>query len=671
MRRSAAITKTAQTFFRTLHAGVSASPPLQSALKSAGGFAAGFLLSGVQLLGRSIPASLALIAAQPFGFPCIFTYLGAAFGHYTLFGFSDALLPIAAGFLILAELCIFHDMLPNDRRWFVPTSAAVLYALIGFLFLLDRHFPPEDTVFFALQTLLLILLSVQFTAALSRHAGRARGVLALVLIAGCSQFRLFGSLPLSLILASAAVFIFLSEPNALYVAAACGLMLDITATHPTALTPLFCLTAMLCSVFGTQSKFIRAGAWLICSMLYVLFSPTPNAATFLCCMFGMLLSFFLPQTLIVSLLCDDGDSRGAPSAALARTADLLTRASALLSRNKTPNLEPTSAAIFDQAADQICRSCAKWNTCWKSHASDTYLALSNASSKILQRGSATASDLPRFFLDRCCHTESFLAAVNDALEQQLCRRQYQSRLREARAVVAAQYRALARLLQNCTEMSPVTVLPAFTPELGFRAKGVRGNSISGDRGSSFRSGDWYYVLLCDGMGSGRAAARESESAVAILRDLICTGFDAQDAMQMLNGIYLLRGDGSFSTVDLLQINLNTGEGFLHKWGAAPSYLKSGRRVKKLGAATPPPGLEPTCPPSCVRVSLHDEEMLVLVTDGAAGTQTEQCIREYYGESPRELASAIIASAAYAEPDDRTAVVVSLRPRLAAKIPTRA
>ncbi|MBQ1281169.1 MAG: SpoIIE family protein phosphatase, partial [Oscillospiraceae bacterium] len=599
-----------------------------------------------------------------------FTYLGSAVGHHTLFGFSEALLPIAAGFLIVCELYIFRDLLPSDRRWFVPTSASVLYALVGFLFLLDRNFPPEDTVFFALQTLLLALLSVQFSAALSsKNDPIARSLLALCLIAGSGQIRLFGTLPLSILLASAAVFIFLCEPNALHVAAACGLMLDLTGAHTAPLTPFFCLTAMLMGVFRIEAKLIRAGFWLICSMLYVLFSPTPDVAAFLCCVFGMLASFFLPQNLIVSLLTADDAACGTPSAALARTADLLARASLLLERNKTPNLEPTSAAVFDQAADQVCRSCAKWHTCWNAHASDTYLALSNASTKILQRGCADSSDLPRFFLERCCHTESFLAAVNDALEGQLCRRQYQNRLRESRAVVAAQYRALARLLRNCSEKPPVTVLPSFTPELGFRAKGVRGSSISGDRGSSFRNGEWYYVLLCDGMGSGRAAARESASAVAILRDLICTGFDAQDAMQMLNGIYLMRGDGSFSTVDLLQVNLSTGEGYLHKWGAAPSYIKSGRRVKKLGAATPPPGLESTAPPPCIRIALKDDEMLVLVSDGAAGTQTEQCIREYQGASPRELASAIIASSAFADADDRTAVVLSLRPRLASRIPS--
>ena len=38
------------------------------------------------------------------------------------------------------------------------------------------------------------------------------------------------------------------------------------------------------------------------------------------------------------------------------------------------------------------------------------------------------------------------------------------------------------------------------------------------------------------------------------------------------------------------MSLVSGEGFLLKWGAAPSYLRRAQRVVRLGAATLPPGL---------------------------------------------------------------------------------
>lgn len=43
-------------------------------------------------------------------------------------------------------------------------------------------------------------------------------------------------------------------------------------------------------------------------------------------------------------------------------------------------------------------------------------------------------------------------------------------------------------------------------------------------------------------------------------------------------------------MDLLHIDLTSGEAELLKWGAAPSYLRCGDTVKKLGTASLPPGV---------------------------------------------------------------------------------
>ena len=297
------------------------------------------------------------------------------------------------------------------------------------------------------------------------------------------------------------------------------------------------------------------------------------------------------------------------------------------------------------------------------------MALSHAAGRIFQSGSAGRDDLPAEFTERCCYPDGFLAAVNEALETQRTRRQYQTRLAESRSVLSDQFRYLSRLLQGVCdpERDAAPSVPAYTPDLGYRARGVRGGSVSGDHGSCFTCGEWYYLLLCDGMGTGEEASRESASAIHFLSELLLSGFEAQDALQMLNGVYILRGDGGFSTVDLLQISLVTGEGFLHKWGAAPSYLRQAQRLVKLGAPTPPPGLgvDGRGRGECLRVSMGRGEMLVLVSDGVAPEETERWIRGYKGRSPRELASGILGCGGETG-DDRTAAVLCLRPCTAKK-----
>ena len=169
-------------------------------------------------------------------------------------------------------------------------------------------------------------------------------------------------------------------------------------------------------------------------------------------------------------------------------------------------------------------------------------------------------------------------------------------------------------------------------------------------------------MLCDGMGTGSDAAQESTTAVDTLTDLIQSGMQPDHAMEFLNGMYILRDTGCFSTMDILELSLITGQGTLYKWGAAPSYVKSGTIVKKLGTAAPPPGLGvgSTSSPEVIRLSLWGGDMLVLVSDGVVREETEDLLRSYDGENVKELASLLTAQAeAAGGEDDMTAAVLRL------------
>ena len=207
----------------------------------------------------------------------------------------------------------------------------------------------------------------------------------------------------------------------------------------------------------------------------------------------------------------------------------------------------------------------------------------------------------------------------------------------------------------------------FRAEIGFRSQGRREESVSGDRGATFRIGKFFYLLLCDGMGTGQAAAAEAGAAIHILRTLLQAGTEPLEAMELLNGIYVLRDDGGFATIDLLQADLMTGEGVLLKWGAAPSYLKRKSGVEKLGAASMPPGLGvgEECRAQVTRLSLARGEQLVLVSDGAGGEEAERFLRQSSGLTAKELASGVISCSQNSADDDRTAAVVILRARVPA------
>ena len=123
---------------------------------------------------------------------------------------------------------------------------------------------------------------------------------------------------------------------------------------------------------------------------------------------------------------------------------------------------------------------------------------------------------------------------------------------------------------------------------------------------------------------------------------------------------------SFTTVDLLTFSLRSGEGWLYKYGAAPSYVKRGARVRRVGCSSLPAGLaEETLPPETTQLRLAGGSFFVMVTDGVAGGEGDAWLEElltgWEGGNPQLLASAILADSGErtGEADDAGALVLYL------------
>ena len=165
----------------------------------------------------------------------------------------------------------------------------------------------------------------------------------------------------------------------------------------------------------------------------------------------------------------------------------------------------------------------------------------------------------------------------------------------------------------------------------------------------------YFVILCDGMGTGLGAVDEARAAGKMLKELLQAGFPAEHALQSLNSLCALRGKAGAVTVDLAQIRLDTGRVTLYKWGAAPSWLLTESGAEKIGAGSPPPGLavEDSCRTS--RLLLGPGQTLVLLSDGVTGA--DQLRRWEPPESAGELAARLLER--QKGTDDATVALVTL------------
>ena len=110
---------------------------LREALRALGAGGFSLVLAGAGLLSAHVPLALAPVCVLPFGPAAVCAYLGAVAGYAVFWGLSAALEPVAAGFLMLAGSCLFRDLLPAQRRGFVPAAAGGIYALLGLIFVLQ------------------------------------------------------------------------------------------------------------------------------------------------------------------------------------------------------------------------------------------------------------------------------------------------------------------------------------------------------------------------------------------------------------------------------------------------------------------------------------------------------------------------------------------------------
>ncbi|MCL6581454.1 MAG: SpoIIE family protein phosphatase, partial [Firmicutes bacterium] len=148
---------------------------------------------------------------------------------------------------------------------------------------------------------------------------------------------------------------------------------------------------------------------------------------------------------------------------------------------------------------------------------------------------------------------------------------------------------------------------------------------------SLVSGDSYLVrelpghrlaaVLSDGTGAGPRAAEESRTALRMLEGLFSLGLDTEAAVHTVNTMLLLRaGQERFATLDLVTVDLRTGQARFVKVGASPSYLKRGREVSVIHASSLPLGVLPEVGVEERTLALRPGDVVVLATDGlvAAG-----------------------------------------------------
>ncbi len=165
--------------------------------------------------------------------------------------------------------------------------------------------------------------------------------------------------------------------------------------------------------------------------------------------------------------------------------------------------------------------------------------------------------------------------------------------------------------------------PACEYDIEFGMSGIAkdNRAISGDSLTSFRVGkDKYCVILCDGMGSGSSAGHESRITVRLLEELLRGGFSPRCAVELVNSSLAMGVEKeSFSSVDMLFVNLMTGVADFYKIGGCRSFIKHGNSVETIFSPSLPVGILPEVHISCISRRLDEGDVVVMLSDGAEGS----------------------------------------------------
>jgi len=228
--------------------------------------------------------------------------------------------------------------------------------------------------------------------------------------------------------------------------------------------------------------------------------------------------------------------------------------------------------------------------------------------------------------------------------------------------------SIARAEKGKIELEEIPLYSASVGMASLSADGEKG-SVCGDACSAKRcEGGRLLMMLCDGMGHGEKAHQQSEKTLELLLLLLEAGYTRHQAITAVNGIMLgVEETERFSTVDLVDVDLWTGEVYGEKLGACASWVVRGSHMKKIEGSSLPLGILREAVPTAAQYRLHSGDILVLMSDGVADVfendaQWREALEESIFIQPQRMADAILRNALLAAggtPRDDMSVMVLL------------
>lgn len=142
------------------------------------------------------------------------------------------------------------------------------------------------------------------------------------------------------------------------------------------------------------------------------------------------------------------------------------------------------------------------------------------------------------------------------------------------------------------------------------------NKVSGDSFSFGERGNVSFAAICDGMGIGKKANRESSIAIQLLEKLMEVNMDKTMIIRTLNSFLRAKSnDEIFTTLDLGFIDLYTGKLQVIKNGSPSTFIKRKDRIDVISSKSLPIGILEDVESNIYEEYLEDGDILIMMSDG--------------------------------------------------------
>lgn len=168
-------------------------------------------------------------------------------------------------------------------------------------------------------------------------------------------------------------------------------------------------------------------------------------------------------------------------------------------------------------------------------------------------------------------------------------------------------------------------------QIGIAKANKDGENVSGDSSLQISLEDGKYLIaISDGMGSGPNARKSSQIAIKMLGRLLSNGFDKETSIELINNTISsnIKAE-TFATLDIMVLDLYSGNIEYIKNGACPTFIKNNKNVDIIKNIALPAGILNDIDLVIYDRDIENNDIIVMCSDGIIEANSEYKNKELW------------------------------------------